>query len=70
LLHSHRPKPPAYVIDAGTLCRGILAFCRSRAIAGKTDPAAARLDVWLEEDSPTFEWVHSEEMPAFQGLPT
>lgn len=59
---SHRSKRPAYVIDAGTLCRGILAFCRIRAFpAGKTDPAAGLLDVWLEEDAPTFEWVYSEE---------
>ena len=62
MLHSHRPKLPAYVIDAGTLCRGILAFCRSRAVPfGKPDPAAALLDVWLKEDTPTFEWVYSEE---------
>jgi hypothetical protein len=44
------------------LCRGILAFCRSRAIHGGTaHPAAVLLDMWLEDDVPTFEWVYSEE---------
>lgn len=62
MLRSPRPKRPAYVIDAGTLCRGILAFCRTRAVpAGKIDPAAGLLDLWLEEDAPTFEWAYSEE---------
>lgn len=62
MLHCHPPSRPAYVIDAGTLCRGILAFCRSRAIhAGGPNPAAALLDDWLKDDTPTFEWIYSEE---------
>lgn len=62
MLHSHRPRPPAYIIDAGTLCRGILAFCRSGAMrAGETDPAAVLLDIWLSEDAAAFQWVYSEE---------
>lgn len=61
MLHSHHPRRPAYAIDAGTLCRGILAFCRRAVPAGKIDPAAALLDAWLEEDAPRFAWVFSEE---------
>lgn len=60
--HSPHPRPPAYVIDAGTLCRGILAFCRSRAMhGGAANPAAVLLDRWLEDDVPTFAWVYSEQ---------
>ena len=61
MLHSHHPERPAYVVDAGTLCRGILAFCRRAVPAGKIDPAAALLDAWLGDEAPQFEWVHSEE---------
>ena len=65
MLHCRRPRLPAYVIDAGTLCRGIRAFCRSGAIrAGQANPAAVLLDVWLNEDVPAFEWVYSEETVA------
>lgn len=56
-----RLRLPAYVIDAGTMCRGIRAFCRSGSISiGKADPAAALLDIWLGEDAPAFAWVYSE----------
>ncbi len=63
MLHCHRPKLPAYVIDAGTLCRGIRAFCGRGGIhAGEANAAAVLLDVWLKDDIPAFEWVYSEEM--------
>ena len=61
MLHSLHPKRTAYVIDAGTLCRGILAFCRRAVPAAKISPAAALLDAWLEDEAPQFEWVYSEE---------